>query len=478
MAQTDSKNSSGQEHPQTAQTVPYPAPYPQQFEDDTIDLYELWLTLWNRKWLVIAVTVVAALGSIVYALLQPPVYKVEAFMLPPTVKDIQALNIPGAEGISVITPAGVFDEFKKNLSSRTLQKKFILENNLMELLAPERTPETRDEDIYAGFAELFELGTVNGSTSLSIELHDAEIAAEWVNDLINFFDTETISRLVANTRNTIANRIRDIEYTISSKRQMVKLRREDQIDELEYSIASKRQIAKKRREDQIDELEYSIASKRQMAKQRREDKIEEIEYSIASKRQMAKQRKDDLIKSYEEAAKTAKSLGIMTGFTQQTKLVEPISGIVKSTTQNGVKTDSSPIAQMNVDIATATTPLFFIGYDALDAELDNLKSRTDDDPFIPGLRDLQENLNRLRSIRSDDPFIDGLRDLQEELALLNSIQIEEEGLSAVNIDQAAFPPKHRIKPNRRLIVSLGAVVGLFSGIFLAFFIAAELHTYQ
>ncbi|MBS1255951.1 MAG: hypothetical protein MAG581_01761 [Deltaproteobacteria bacterium] len=83
MAQTDSKNSSGQEHPQTAQTVPYPAPYPQQFEDDTIDLYELWLTLWNRKWLVIAVTVVAALGSVVYALQQPPVYKAEALLLPP-----------------------------------------------------------------------------------------------------------------------------------------------------------------------------------------------------------------------------------------------------------------------------------------------------------------------------------------------------------------------------------------------------------
>jgi chain length determinant protein (polysaccharide antigen chain regulator) len=112
----------------------------------------------------------------------------------------------------------------------------------------------------------------------------------------------------------------------------------------------------------------------------------------------------------------------------------------------------------------------------LEENLERVKSIKTDDPFIPsglnieGLRDLQEQLDQLRSIKSDDPFIEGLRDLQEQLALLNSIHINENGLRSVKIDQAAFPPKHRIKPNRRLIVSLGSVVGLFLGIFLAFFI--------
>ena len=68
MTQTDSQSSSGQEQQQTAKIAPYPYPYPQQFEEDTIDLYELWITLWNGKWLVIAVTVVVALGSIFFAL--------------------------------------------------------------------------------------------------------------------------------------------------------------------------------------------------------------------------------------------------------------------------------------------------------------------------------------------------------------------------------------------------------------------------
>ena len=103
--------------------------------------------------------------------------------------------------------------------------------------------------------------------------------------------------------------------------------------------------------------------------------------------------------------------------------------------------------QMNVDIATATTPLYYLGLEALATEISILRNR-----------------------QSDDPFIVGLRDLQEELALLKSIEFDKENMSAVHIDQAAYQSKHRFKPDRKLIVSLATIVGLFSGIFLAFFV--------
>ena len=101
--------------PIVAQIPPHIPTYHQQIEDDTIDLYELWITLWNKKGLVIAVTVIAALGSVVYALLQPPIYKAEALLLPPGTKDIQSLNFPG---LQEVTPDGVFAEFK-NWAAKT-----------------------------------------------------------------------------------------------------------------------------------------------------------------------------------------------------------------------------------------------------------------------------------------------------------------------------------------------------------------------
>jgi len=97
MPVTDSKPTSDNPQTKAPQNVQYAAPYQQQFEDDTIDLYELWITLWNKKLLVIAVTVIAALGSVVYALLQPPIYKAEVLLLPPKAKDVQSLNVQGVQ---------------------------------------------------------------------------------------------------------------------------------------------------------------------------------------------------------------------------------------------------------------------------------------------------------------------------------------------------------------------------------------------
>ena len=111
MPQADSKSSSGQEQQQTAQTVPYPSPYPQHFEDDIIDLYDLWITLCNKKWLVIAVTVVTALGSVVYALVTPRIYKAEARLFPPKAIDIPSLKIVGTEQIGA-SVGKIFEKFK------------------------------------------------------------------------------------------------------------------------------------------------------------------------------------------------------------------------------------------------------------------------------------------------------------------------------------------------------------------------------
>ena len=195
--------------------------------------------------------------------------------------------------------------------------------------------------------------------SVSMESDDPEFASSLVNDYIRFFDTETIWMLVAAGRNSISSRIRDIEYT------------------------------------------------------------------IASKRHMAKQRRKDTILRYEEAAAIAGKLGVRD------------------------RVDTTNVVQNNqLNISTSSTPLYYRGFRALNAEINILKNR-----------------------KSDDPFIVGLRDLQEKLALLRSIKIEEEGMHAVTVDQGAYPPKNPINPNRRLIVSLGTVVGLFLGIFLVFFVS-------
>ncbi|MAD86596.1 MAG: hypothetical protein CL912_26875, partial [Deltaproteobacteria bacterium] len=99
MPKTESNTAAEKEQPQALQTITYVPQYAQSFEDDTIDLYELWITLWSKKWLVIGVTVVAALGSVVYALLAPQIYKAEALLLPPKAKDVKSFNVQLENGL-------------------------------------------------------------------------------------------------------------------------------------------------------------------------------------------------------------------------------------------------------------------------------------------------------------------------------------------------------------------------------------------
>ncbi len=448
MPSIDSKPTSDKEQTQIPQTYLYAPPYQQQFEDDTIDLYELWITLLDKKWLVIAVTVITALGSLFYALRQPTVYKAEAFLLPPEAIDIQSLNVEN-ERI-------VFGAFKKNLSSRRLKRKFIKEQGLMDVLAPGRSPETRDIEILEGFSTMIKVEDVDSGEGISVSTisRDPEFAAKIVNDYINFLDIETVRGLSAGALSTIEVKIREVEDSIGSKKQMEIYRREDQIRDLESSISSKRKKAKKLREDQIKDLENSILSKREQAKKLREDKI----------------------KLFEEAAVIATRL----------EFRDPVD-MASINIETGIEKDQA-------NVSTNPFPLYYRGYRALRAEIEFLKNRESDDPFILNLRDLQQELAQLRSRKSDDPFIyglrelqvevdrlrsiksdytffPGLRDLQEELALLRSIKINQEGQHAVTVDQAAYPPKYPITRSHRMITTLGTMAGLFSGIFLAFFVA-------
>ncbi len=446
MPNTDLKPTSEKEQTQAPQIPPHTPPYTQQIEDDKIDLYELWNTLWDKKWLVIAVTTISTLGFVVYALQQPIVYKAEALLLPPKANDIQSLNVQGVQASSKV----IFSDFKKNFSSRILQRKFIEKHGLMDILAPNRTPETRDIEIFEGFSGRIKVGNYGKEgIRVSTQSGDPDFAAKLVNDYINFLDIETIRGLSADARNSIAAQIQEIESAIDSKKQMERVRRKDQIKETEDSISSKLATAKKRREDEIRKIEYTIGSKRAKAKKRREDKI----------------------KLFEEAAVIAAKLGVKD------------------------RVDSTNKVQNNqLNISTTEVPLYYRGFRALNAEIELLNNRESDDPYILGLRELQQKLVHLRSRKSDDPFIFGLRDLQvkvdllrsiksdytffpglrslqEELSLLRSIKIEEEGLHSVTIDQSAYPPKNRIKPDRRKIVSIGIVISLFSAIFIAFFVS-------
>lgn len=100
----------------------------------------------------------------------------------------------------------------------------------------------------------------------------------------------------------------------------------------------------------------------------------------------------------------------------------------------------TPLSAGNLVASYEGSTFFLRGSEALRAEIDLLKARTNDDPYIAEL----PNLLHTRS-------------------LLEKLDISPTHLTVATIDQAAIPPGSPISPRRKLIIILGIALGLILG---------------
>lgn len=156
-----------------------------------------------------------------------------------------------------------------------------------------------------------------------------------------------------------------------------------------------------------------------------DSEIEKISYRMISKLKLGEKRRHDRIQALREALQLAKSLGIN-----------------ESTARSRVSTNEQP---GNSEDYMSPFVLSMRGEQALEVEIAVLESR-----------------------KSDEPFVDGVRDLQEMKTFLESISIDRSKLSAVKIDVAATPPYEAQALRKVRLIALAAMVGAMMGILLVF----------
>ncbi len=339
-------------------------------DDESFDFFELLFTLWRKKLFIITVTLAVSLSSYFYVKQIPNNYIVEAVLFPPKFNDVipQFNDILSVNFETNQNPKKIFYDiyklYRRNLSSHKLQKKFLLETNLVEKFVPKSKNDERakiDASIAFSSTMMIDYSDYEEKISIRMQTLDPYFTAEVLNKFILFIEKETID------------------------------------------------------------------SQREKAQKILDNQIVEVEINISSKRMVAKRRRDDQINRFEEAIIIAKSLGFE-------RRVDA-TNIIQNTSQ--------------IEINTLSTPLYYIGTKALSSEISILKKR-----------------------KSDDPFILGLRDLQERLALLKSINFNTIIQNAITIDQFAYPTLTPISPNRKLYFTISSFIGLFLAIFIVIIFSA------
>ena len=171
--------------------------------DAELDLFELLHILWQGKWLVIASTVIFAVGSVVYALAQTHWYRAEALLAPAEGRSMPAIGgqlggLAALAGVSV--GGGESTEAIATLRSRDFIRAFINDFDLMPILFeeewdsargnwsdsdPANWPDIRDGVEFFGDTVMrVSESRDSGLITLAVEWPDPELAAQWAMILV------------------------------------------------------------------------------------------------------------------------------------------------------------------------------------------------------------------------------------------------------------------------------------------------------
>lgn len=404
----------------------------QQTSNDEIELAALFQMLWEQKVLVVLITLLVGMLALAYAFLVTPEYQVQSVVRPAAIKDFDALN---RTGVYELTPEQAMQRVGASLDSYGSRLEFFRANQgLFEALRePNRSLEQTFENFNKQAFRMFQpdsMKTDNLSAYVGIQLtypQDVDGVA-MINGLVNYVLKHERERIADDLAVMIQNRLNQLDSKMAAARASYEASKEAKIAEL---------------------LEADNLKRAQL-----QDELKAL-------RQQLKTRRDNRIAQLDEAARIAKTLGIV-------KPTTPSSlGEVERMTQGSV---------IRTEINNQQIPLYFMGSEALEAEHDALRQRRSDDFTEPRIAQIAQELQLLANNReievlkkreNEDLFLKDLAAWREEAAHLRSLQIDAPNLKLVSIDQVAFEPLRPIKPKKTLILALGLVLGGMLGVFIA-----------
>lgn len=87
--------------------------------------------------------------------------------------------------------------------------------------------------------------------------------------------------------------------------------------------------------------------------------------------------------------------------------------------------------------------------------------------YMRGAKAIRAELTVLQSRTNDDPFIAGLRDFENQLDFLSKVSVSPDNVTVFTLDNTAEAPEAPIKSKKTLIIALGVVLGGMLGVFIA-----------
>lgn len=396
--------------------------------DDEIDLFELVEGLIAEKVTIISVFLIVTLLAGLFAFLSPKTYEVKAAFLPPFEKDIIALNYPGALKID---SNRVYRQFVEVLTSPDLGIHLIKDPAVKQAFGQ------TDTDAANVVTALMR----NISTSLPTESRQKVLTGDSL--LVNLsvkWPTAEGAFLLVNSIISTANQTTKAEL----------------LDDLLKSLDENLVLNRQQFELENQHLNQELAAEASRLREEDQQEKKVIEEEIKLLRQKAAQQRRFQISRLATDLELAQKLGIK-------RPIDPLD----YRRELGVTT--------TIDLTSRAPSRYWLGTEILEAEIQALKSRVSDDPYIDEFAELQKKLTALEvnhrvntiEARTDNfPFSESLRTLKnQEIKFLQAQQrIQTADFEVARVFHSPVLPTRPIKPNKMMILALGMAAGGMLGI--------------
>ncbi|MFT6286171.1 MAG: LPS O-antigen subunit length determinant protein (WzzB/FepE family) [Alcanivorax sp.] len=409
---------------------------PNEQDDDSIDLFGLVETLWQQKWLVIAVTTLAGAIAVAAIMLMTPSYQAEVHLRPPLANQIADIN--SSSLIKLTKESALYrvaDELGSSATQRTVFE--VIKNDFSPDLPASK--DDWDNIFIAKFTKYIrvDIGRVDERKS-TFDVNAKLAFSHWNQEFVATTTNALADTALENARVAVVDEIKGIA---TSKLNALNARLQQQLT-LQQTI-SQDEISRLGEEDQFKKLELL-------------DRINGV-------KDTANIETEDEIRRLEEAHSIAKQLGIK----------EPTS--MRLLSQQGSGSNAS--VAVSTDVSASGEPNYMRGTRALEAELDALKARDSNDFATPELRRLQEQLRLLDNNRRSEqllarkdfgPYVAGITAIRTEMAQLEGILAQTyDDLALARIDQRAIAPAKPKSQRKAMTLALALILGGFLGCAIA-----------
>ncbi|MFM5463343.1 LPS O-antigen chain length determinant protein WzzB [Aeromonas simiae] len=211
-------------------------------DDDSLDLRELCMALWQRKWLIVATTSLFAVVGIVYALLAPQVWSTKAVIDLPQSKELASLNrlklqadLVGLSGIP--SEQEVFNDFVQRFNAYDRRRDFLQASDLFAQEVKEQAMDTKGQRRWVRkWAELIQAEPVDKKKelpgiALSLSADTAETSLQMTQGYISYVIEQQRESLIEELKASQ-------EHMLESLETQLKMVKEDAVLALKRDIAN------------------------------------------------------------------------------------------------------------------------------------------------------------------------------------------------------------------------------------------------